>query len=186
MKGCSEAQAGLAEGDTESHTDTIHWMSLEEMDQPFKQRREKNIPGRADCLTKTWRLEKGWCIHAQRPSVCKGPWGDWLAVRLEMHKTRLRRTLDAMPRNRDFQRENCSGTQEGVGGGHVSSLWKATTHTERTLGSVQKFAQCMLCMWVTPSLLYELGDRLSSKTDWSTGVPKKGHSQGVGRLEFQS
>lgn len=72
-----------------------------------------------------------------------------------------------------------------IGGGHVSSLWKATAYTERALRSVQKFAQCMLYMWVTHSLVYEPGDRPSSKTNGSTGIPHKGHSQGVERLEFQ-
>lgn len=62
---CSEAQAGLAKGATESHADTNHVMSLEEKDQPFKQRREKSVPGTEDCLTKTRRLERGWCIRAQ-------------------------------------------------------------------------------------------------------------------------
>lgn len=41
-------------------------------------------------------------------------------------------------------------------------------------------------VWATHSLLYEPGDRPSRRTDWSAEVPKKGHSQGVGGLEFQS
>lgn len=94
---CSEAQAGLAEGATESHEDTNRLMSLEERDQPFKQRREKSVPGREDYLTKTRRLEKGRGIHAQGRSVCRGRWGDWWAVRLERHKKRLRRPFHTMP-----------------------------------------------------------------------------------------
>lgn len=184
MEGCSEARAGLAEGAAETHTDTIHLMNLEERGQPFKQRREKNIPWREDCLTKTRSLEKRWYIHAQRVSVCRRPWGDWLAMRLKKHKTRLRRLLDTMARNRDFKEKIAQEPRWEMGGGHVSSLWKVTAYTERALRSVQKFAQCLLYMWVTHSLLYEPGDRPYSKTNWSTGIPQKGHSQGVERLEF--
>lgn len=125
MEGCSEARAGLAEGAAETHTGTIHLMNLEEKGQPFKQRRQ-NIPWREDCLTKTRSLEKRWYIHAQRVSVCRRPWGDWLAMRLKKHKTRLRRLLDTMARNRDFQRENCSGTQMGDGRG--SCIFSMESH----------------------------------------------------------
>lgn len=88
MEVCSEAQAGLAKGAADSHIDTIHLMSLEERDQPFKQRREKSISERGDCLARIWRLEKGWCIHAPGPQCSGDPGGDWLAMRLEAHKTK--------------------------------------------------------------------------------------------------
>lgn len=61
---CSEVQASLAEGDTESHIDSTRLMSLGERDQPIKQRMEKSMPGRGNCFVKTWRLEKTWCIPA--------------------------------------------------------------------------------------------------------------------------
>lgn len=56
--------------------------------------------------------------------------------------------LDAMPSDWDFLKENCSGTQQ-EGAGVSSCPWK----TSRTLGDIQKFAQCGKCVWVTRSPL---------------------------------
>lgn len=89
------------------------------------------------------------------PTVGRGPWGDWLVVRLETYKTRLRRPLEARPRNQAFERENCSGSQVGDGRWVVYFfLLGKPLHNEKTLGTVQRFAEQMLRVWVTQSSLW--------------------------------